>query len=282
MEEVKEKAKEEVSEEVEEVKEKRKKVVIIRAQESVVTRGIKKKLMEFECDIVSVGEDASEVNEAIRDAALVVFYLNQSYDNSSPDQIMMKKILDTLNKNGMRVILIGEEVQLEDLSKLSFVVSSYIWLERPVDMKKLQKEAERILAPDEDDVYGEKRILMIDDDTMYGKVVCEWMRDYFEMSYVSSGVQAITYLTNNKVDLILLDYEMPVTDGPQVLEMIRSQPETADIPVIFLTSVNSKEQVARVLALKPQGYVLKDIAKADMIQYLKGVFEKLKGIEDCG
>ena len=254
----------------------RKKVVIIRAQESVVTRGITKKLMEFDCDIVPAGEEVSEVNEAIREASLVIFYLGQSYDDHSSDRVMLKRILDTLNKNGMRVILIGEEIQLEDLSKLSFVVSSYIWLKRPVDMNKLQKEAKRILEPDEDDLYGEKRILMVDDDTMYGKVVCEWMRDYFEMSYVSSGVQAITFLTNNKVDLILLDYEMPITDGPQVLEMIRSQPETTDIPVIFLTSVNSKEQVARVLSLKPQGYVLKNIAKADLIQYLKGVFEKLK------
>ncbi len=277
-EEVKETVEEEKKEETkEEIKDNRKKIVIIRAQESVVTRGIQKKLMDFDCNIVSVGEKVAEVEGAIRDASLVIFYLGQSYDDHSSDRVVLEKILDLFSENGMRVILIGEESQLEDLAKLSFVVSSYIWLERPVDMDKLQTEVEQILESDDDELYGEKKILMIDDDNMYGKVVCEWMKDYFDINYVSTGVQAISYLSDNKVDLILLDYEMPIADGPQVLEMIRNQPETADIPVIFLTSVNSKEQVERVLSLKPLGYVLKNIAKADLIQYLMGIFEKLDG-----
>ena len=250
-------------------------VVVIRAQESVVTRGITKKLNEFNCEIVAVSEEVKEVNEAVKGASLVVFYLGRDYDDHSTDRVMLKNILETLNKNGVKVILIGEDLQLEELKKISFVVSSFIWLQRPVDMAKLEKEVSRVLDPPDEFLIESRRVLMIDDDAMYGKVVCEWMRDEFEMAYVSSGVQAITFLSKNTVDLILLDYEMPVTDGPQVLEMLRSQPDTKDIPVIFLTSVNSKEQVGRVLSLKPMGYVLKNIARADLIQYINGVFEKL-------
>ena len=256
-----------------------KKVVVIRAQESVVTRGITKKLKEFDCDIVAVAEDVKEVNDEVKEAALVVFYLGRDYEDHSSDRVNLKNMLETLSKNGVKVILIGEDLQLEELKKISFVVSSFIWLQRPVDMVRLEKEVSRVLEPPEDIPFESRRVLMIDDDAMYGKVVCEWMKDEFDMSYVSSGVQAITFLSKNAVDLILLDYEMPVNDGPQVLEMLRSQPETAEIPVIFLTSVNSKEQVSRVLSLKPVGYVLKNIARADLIQYLKGVFEKLEDVE---
>ncbi|MBR3561060.1 MAG: response regulator [Oscillospiraceae bacterium] len=52
---------------------------------------------------------------------------------------------------------------------------------------------------------------------------------------------------------------MPVTSGAQVLEMIRSEPGTAHIPVIFLTGKDDSEGVRRVLELKPDGYILKSI-----------------------
>ena len=60
------------------------------------------------------------------------------------------------------------------------------------------------------------------------------------------------------------------TDGPQVLQMLREVPETAAIPVIFLTGVGTKEAVQRVMALKPDGYVLKTTTRDDLLKYLKG------------
>jgi CheY-like chemotaxis protein len=85
-------------------------------------------------------------------------------------------------------------------------------------------------------------------------------------------MQAITYLVNNRVDLILLDYEMPIVDGPQVLEMLRSESATKDIPVIFLTGVGTRESVTRVMALKPSGYILKTTTREDLRNKLKEFF----------
>ena len=81
-------------------------------------------------------------------------------------------------------------------------------------------------------------------------------------------MQAITFLLKTKVDLILLDYEMPVVDGPQVLEMLRSEEATAHIPVIFLTGIGTKEAVSRVMALKPDGYILKTTPRKDLLGFL--------------
>ena len=74
------------------------------------------------------------------------------------------------------------------------------------------------------------------------------------------------------MDLILLDHEMPVTSGPQVLEMLRSDPETRSIPVIFLTGKSDRESVMAVVNLKPEGYFLKTIDKKELLSNLSKFF----------
>ena len=88
----------------------------------------------------------------------------------------------------------------------------------------------------------------------------------------NSGLQAIKWLGKNKVDLILLDHEMPVTSGPQVLEMLRSDSETCNIPVIFLTGKGDKESVMAVVALRPDGYFLKGIQKEELLEKIQEFF----------
>ena len=75
-------------------------------------------------------------------------------------------------------------------------------------------------------------------------------------------------------DLILLDYEMPVTPGPKVMEMLRSESTTKDIPVIFLTGKSDKESVVQVLNLKPEGYILKSVTQNELIEKIAEFFSK--------
>jgi CheY-like chemotaxis protein len=88
----------------------------------------------------------------------------------------------------------------------------------------------------------------------------------------NSGMQALRWLGKHKVDLILLDYEMPVTSGPQVLEMLRSEPETKNIPVMFLTGKSDKDSVMQVMSLNPQGYFLKSIEREELERKLSEYF----------
>ena len=89
-----------------------------------------------------------------------------------------------------------------------------------------------------------------------------------------SGVQAITWLARNSVDIILLDYEMPVTNGLQVLEMLRSEQFSKDIPIIFLTGKSDKDTIMKVMALKPAGYLLKNVTRFQLLAYLQNYFVK--------
>ena len=117
-----------------------------------------------------------------------------------------------------------------------------------------------------------KSILIVDDNVTYMSMIMDWLKDKYRVSMANSGVKAITRLANDHADLILLDYEMPVTTGPEVLEMIRSQPTLSDIPVMFLTGVSDRESIMKVLSLKPVDYILKSIEKDGLREKLDHFF----------
>ena len=134
---------------------------------------------------------------------------------------------------------------------------------------ELEKETERIRNNGK-----KKRVLIIDDDPLYAALVSDWLRGTYLVEAVTDGMQAIKWLANNATDLILLDYEMPVVNGPQILEMFRAERDTASIPVIFLTGNGKKESIERVLSLKPQGYLLKITTRQKLLDTIEAFFAK--------
>ena len=104
----------------------------------------------------------------------------------------------------------------------------------------------------------------------------EWLSMKYNITITRSGMQAITYIANHTPDLILLDYDMPITPGPQVMEMIRSEHTASEIPIIFLTGKSDRESVMTVMALKPQGYLLKTMSKEQIMESIDHFFETKK------
>ena len=142
-------------------------------------------------------------------------------------------------------------------------------------MEKLMTDLEAYME-DESQQARRKSILIVDDDVAYMTMITDWLKDKYRISLANSGMQAITWLAKNKADLILLDYEMPITPGPQVLEMIRSDALLADIPVMFLTGKGDKESIMKVLALKPVGYQLKSIDRNRLRENIANFFASQK------
>ena len=80
----------------------------------------------------------------------------------------------------------------------------------------------------------------------------------FEAKGLENGTQLFEELGNLIPDLILLDYEMPIVNGAQVMQMIRGDNDFKDIPIVFLTGKNDLNTVQNIVSLKPEGYILKD------------------------
>lgn len=127
--------------------------------------------------------------------------------------------------------------------------------------------------------HNKKKILLVDDSGAMLRNVKGWLGEKYQVILANSGAMAIKYLAMNRPDLVLLDYEMPVIDGRQVLEMIRSEHEFEDIPVIFLTSKGDKESVMQVMSLKPEGYLLKTMPPQQIVQTVDDFFERRKALK---
>lgn len=151
-------------------------------------------------------------------------------------------------------------------------------LENSIKAENAMVEIEKYLQKKEvkqKEESRKKKILVVDDSSVMLQAMKELLDTDYEIALAKSGLSAIRSLALNRPDLILLDYEMPVCDGRQVLEMIRSDEEIADISVIFLTGRVDKESIKKVMSLKPSGYLSKNQNPTDIKKNIDEYFKKI-------
>jgi len=253
-------------------------IVVVMFQYSVIIKSIERKLTELECRFTTVSEGLEyNFEREGKYANLILFYLPPDINDEAAKPGLVRKLCRTVLERGQKAVLIGESKYQADFLAEIPKLKKYPWINRPIDMKALEdalvQEMEREEIPER-----KKRILIVDDDPSYAKMIREWIKTDYRVDIVTAGMQAITFLLkvpeDDRIDMILLDYEMPVVDGPQVLQMLRQESATADIPVVFLTGNGKREAVSRVMALKPEGYILKSTSKADLMDFLEKKFYK--------
>lgn len=118
---------------------------------------------------------------------------------------------------------------------------------------------------------GTKCILLVDDNQMVLRNIKSILEKHYEIAMAASGAQALMVLGKRKVDLILLDYDMPVMDGNEVFKIIKADPNLSSIPVIFLSGVSNPKKVFDVLSSKPEGYILKPPSASDLLSRIESV-----------
>lgn len=104
-----------------------------------------------------------------------------------------------------------------------------------------------------------KHILIVDDDRTVLKMLKSALGDRYEITTMINGVMVDKLLETKKVDLIVLDYEMPIETGADIFRRLKKNPKAANIPVCFLTGVSDQEKILEVMSLRPHGYLLKPI-----------------------
>ena len=118
-----------------------------------------------------------------------------------------------------------------------------------------------------------KHILVVDDDPRMLKMLKEQLHHDYDVATAVNGKVAMKFLESKHTDLILLDYEMPEEKGPDVLEKIRANRSTKDVPVIFLTGVTERDKIQKALVMQPQGYLLKPIDRERLMETITKVLE---------
>lgn len=185
-----------------------------------------------------------------------------------------KKRLMSLKEKSLEentpIIVMGDYDCVMDVIPLQFV---WKHMQHPINVKQVMVEVENCLKHAGEKDY-KKQILVVDDSGAALRNVKGWLEGKYYVSLANSATMAIKYLALNRPDLILLDYEMPICDGKQVLEMIRSERDFADIPVIFLTGRNDRETVMNVTGLHPEGYLLKSMEPEVIVQKIDEFFAR--------
>lgn len=119
-----------------------------------------------------------------------------------------------------------------------------------------------------------KKVLVVDDSPTIREGMKHMLSKDYSVTTVDSGVAAIRSIALDTPDLVLLDYEMPICDGRQTLEMLRSDEVFANVPVIFLTGRRDPKSVIGVMPLKPSGYILKTSKPGEIKKEIDDFFEK--------
>ena len=249
-----------------------KSIVFITKGKSFLATTLIKNLTAANYTVTEAEPNIADTEEQLKNTDLILLFLGDFVEEISSFLVYLKDIATEYDK---LVILVGnsDEIETAEQSLPAALVAAAF--PRPFDMKKLVEEANWLIRAS-DDLAKRKSILLVDDDGTFLKMVKDWLSSKYNVTIVTSGAQALMYIADNKPDLILLDYEMPVTSGPQVLEMIRSETKVDTIPVIFLTGKGDRESVMKVLDLKPDGYLLKSTERNKLVAAVDEFFEKKK------
>ena len=118
-----------------------------------------------------------------------------------------------------------------------------------------------------------KLILAVDDIPVNQTLLKSQLRfSEYDVITASNGKDALKKIATDHPDAVLLDIMMPGMDGFDVLEAIRQNPETEELPVIMLTSLSEMEHHAHATMKGANGYLTKPLVTNQLIASLDKLF----------
>lgn len=125
------------------------------------------------------------------------------------------------------------------------------------------------------------KILVIEDDTFLADIYATKLKfDGFDAEIANTGEKGVELAKKLRPNIILLDVILPKLDGFGVLEQLKADEITKNIPVIMLTNLNSPEDVEKGLELGAVDYMVKaHFVPAEIVSKVKNILE-LSKLED--
>jgi DNA-binding response OmpR family regulator len=117
------------------------------------------------------------------------------------------------------------------------------------------------------DARTKKAILLVEDDSDLVELVTHWLeRDGYTVRSTADGRDALAQLGADPLpDLVLLDVMIPHVTGFEVLQKLRGEARTRDLPVVMMTSFSRERDVARGRELGANDYIIKPLMELDFL-----------------
>jgi len=120
------------------------------------------------------------------------------------------------------------------------------------------------------------RILVAEDERDIRELIAFTLRFAdFEVELAKNGVEAVEKAPQFNPDLILMDVRMPLMTGYEACEALKQNPETKDIPVIFLSAKGQESEIQEGLEVGATDYILKPFAPDDLTSQVKRVLSEI-------
>jgi PAS domain S-box-containing protein len=112
----------------------------------------------------------------------------------------------------------------------------------------------------------EVKIWIIDDDPVNLRILAQIMQQQgYAVETFTSGYLALSALSVNRPDLMVLDIKMPDLDGYEVCQQLQANPASRDIPVIFISAVEATSEKVKAFAAGGADYITKPFQKAEVV-----------------
>lgn len=226
---------------------------------------------------VHFSTDVKDLQNMLRIVKPELAILNlESFEEFSPETAKKAGILSM----NIPLMILGKKENCNEYSPY-FKEKKIVPVYRPVGTGEIVEKCRELIPEEQLPVQdmpkvkeeGPKSILVVDDSAVTLRSVKSLLDPKYRVYVAPSAEMALHIMEKTVPDMILLDYEMPVCDGKQTLEMIKQDERLKEIPVIFLTGVTDKERIASILKLRPAGYLLKPTEKDTLLGRIEEVFQ---------
>ena len=122
-----------------------------------------------------------------------------------------------------------------------------------------------------------ERICYVEDDEDIQRIVRMSLERVGNLTVqiITDPLQAIAAMSAFKPDLVMLDWMMPGMDGPTLFRKMKQQPETAALPVVFITAKATQRDMEELVALGAAGTISKPFSPRDLPEQLRAIWAKL-------
>lgn len=134
-----------------------------------------------------------------------------------------------------------------------------------------EKLEQNVNNPFDKILIPKKKVLAIDDDAFTTKLLETLLRDSFEITCCNSVNEGLKEIKKNHFDLILLDWVMPGINGIELLKILKTDANTAHIPVIVLSSNTEECEVQEAIGLGADDYIIKPFSKNQIIRQIESL-----------
>ncbi len=124
------------------------------------------------------------------------------------------------------------------------------------------------------------RILVVEDLLVMRRLIVNTLKSvgYTDLLQATNGEEALELIVNpdSKIEFVITDWLMPVMDGITLVKFLRANPETKDIPVIMLTSMNDKDSIVEAVKYNVNDYVVKPFTPKLLQSKIESVLNRIK------